>query len=69
MILLGDPVDLDTLRLRHEFLSMPGLTITLPQAARLLSVRLEDARAMLDELAQEGFLECESDGQYRRLAV
>jgi hypothetical protein len=69
MIVLGGPVDLDTLRLRSEFLSMPGLTITRPQVARLLGVRLEHARAMLDELEHEGFLVCDEDGDYRRAAV
>jgi hypothetical protein len=69
MIVLGDPVDLDTLRLRNEFLSMPGLCITTAQTARLLGVRLDHARAMLDELEHEGFLICDAKGEYRRAAV
>jgi Fic family protein len=69
MIVLGGPVDLDTLRLRNEFLSMPGLSITRPQVARLLGVRLDHARAMLEELEHEGFLVCDADGDYRRAAV
>ena len=69
MVLIGDPTDLDALRLRNEFLSMPGLSLTLPQAARLLGVRLEHARAMLDELEHEGFLLCGAEGDYRRVRV
>src|SRR5262249_53331448 len=48
--------DLDALRLRHEFLEMPGLTISVPQAARMLGLRSQHAAAILDTLAREKFL-------------
>ena len=37
---LARPVDGDLLRLRTEFLAMPGLCLTARQTARLLSVRV-----------------------------
>jgi DNA-binding IclR family transcriptional regulator len=69
MILNGDPVDLDSLRLRNEFLSLPGLAVTLGQTARLLSVRLDHARRLLTDLQHEGFLVCDDKGEYRRASV
>ena len=69
MIVYGDPIDIDSLRLRNEFLSMPGLTVTLSQAARLVGVRLEHAREMLGELEHDGFLVCDEKGAYHLAAV
>ena len=40
------------LRVRGEFLEMPGLRLTGSQAARLFGVALEVAHAVLDELRQ-----------------
>jgi hypothetical protein len=34
MIVAATPTELDSLRLRNEFLEMPGLTISVPQVAR-----------------------------------
>ena len=53
-------------RIRAEFLEMPGLTLTLSQAARLWSVRLPEAEALLAELVIRGFLACDSRGRYVR---
>jgi predicted transcriptional regulator of viral defense system len=69
MIVLADPIDLDTLRLREEFVSMPGLSVTAAQAARLLSVRLDHARDILGTLERERFLTRAADGVYRRSIV
>ena len=66
MIALSEPTDRDTLRLRSEFLSMPGLSVTVHQTARLVGVRLEHARDMLDLLERERFLVRDADGMYRR---
>ncbi len=63
---LADPIDLDTLRLRSEFLEMPGLTITVLQAARLVGVRTGRAAEILDVLADEGFLVRDQRGAYHR---
>lgn len=56
----------DLARLRGEFLAMPGLRLTAQQAARLLDVRVEESKALLSNLEDEGFLICVSDGGYRR---
>jgi hypothetical protein len=60
--------DLDALRLRSEFLEMPGLTINSSQTARLLGVRVHRALELLNELATEGFLVRLANGSYRRAA-
>ena len=62
MIAPAEPIDLDTLRLRSEFLDMPGLTITVAQAARLAGVRAARAAEILDLLADEGFLARDEQG-------
>ena len=69
MIAAAGPTDLDALRLRHEFLEMPGLTISVPQAARLLGLRSEHAAAILDTLAREEFLMLTPAGSYQRASV
>lgn len=51
-------------RCRGEFLEMPGLHLTLPQAARLFDLDLALCKVLLDELVTTGFLRC-SDGTYR----
>ena len=52
-------------RIRGEFIEMPGLKLTLPQAARVFGL---DARqsGVLDELLDEGFLVCDGQGALRR---
>jgi len=60
------PIERDTLRLRNEFLEMPGLVVTIPQVARLFGVRLDHAAEMLKLLEREGFLTHTAAGAYRR---
>jgi hypothetical protein len=43
---------------------MPGLSLHLPQAARLLGLRHETCRIVFDDLTQEGHLRRTNDGQY-----
>jgi hypothetical protein len=43
-------------RVRAEFVEMPGLELTLPQAVRLWGLGIEDCRHVLDSLAEAGFL-------------
>ena len=43
-------------RIRAEFVEMPGLELTLPQAARLWNLGLEDCRSVVDVLTNAGFL-------------
>jgi hypothetical protein len=43
-------------RVRAEFVEMPGLELTLPQAVRLWNLGADDCRHVLDALAEAGFL-------------
>jgi hypothetical protein len=43
-------------RVRAEFVEMPGLELTLPQAVRLWGLGVDDCRHVLDLLADAGFL-------------
>ena len=47
-------------RVRGEFGEMPGLRLTVPQAARLFGVAPEVAHAVLDELRRASVLTCSS---------
>lgn len=53
-------------RIRAEFLEMPGLTLTLPQAARLWGATALQAEMVLGELVEDGFLARGPHGSYRR---
>jgi|SwirhisoilCB1_FD_contig_31_3324278_length_618_multi_2_in_0_out_0_1 hypothetical protein len=53
-------------RIRAEFVEMPGLTLTLPQAARLWCLTAPQAKATLTELVNDGFLMWDPHGIYRR---
>ena len=66
-ITLSAPVDADLLRLRNEFVAMPGLCLTVRQTARLLSVREPKARVLLDALVGEGLLFRAVSGLYTRV--
>ena len=54
------------LRMRAEFIEMPGLMLTLPQAARLWCVAAPEAKAALNEMIGDGFLLRDAHGRYRR---
>ena len=43
-------------RVRADFVEMPGLELTLPQAVRLWNLGMDDCRLVLDALADAGFL-------------
>ena len=45
MIVTAEPTDLDALRVRNEFLAVPGLIISVPQVARMLGLRSQHAAA------------------------
>jgi len=66
MIVAAAPTDLDSLRLRNEFLEMPGLSVSVSQVARLLGLRSEHAAAILEALASERFLTQTVPGLYHR---
>ena len=52
------------LRIRGEFREMPGLSLTLSQAARLWTVEQEAAESLLGELVSKGFLRRTIGGCY-----
>jgi DNA-binding IclR family transcriptional regulator len=66
MIALADAIDADALRLRHEFLTMPGLVLTVAQTARLFDLSRAHAQRLLDALEAEEFLTGGTVGVYRR---
>ena len=43
-------------RVRNEFIEMPGLQLTLPQAARLWGLDPEASRRVIDTLVEGSFL-------------
>lgn len=69
MVAIAALVKADLIKLRSEFLAMPGLGLTVPQAARLLSVSESDAHTLLDALVAEGLLVAASNGIYRRIGM
>lgn len=53
-------------RVRSEFLEMPGLSLTLRQAARLCGLNERQTASVLNELVEAGFLVRTARGSYRR---
>lgn len=53
-------------RIRCEFLEMPGLHLTPPQAARLWALDRATSELVLGELASSGFLSKSRGGAYLR---
>jgi len=51
--------------LRSEFLSFPGMCLTVEQVARLLDVRRDEAMEVLIVLEAEGVLIRRANGSYR----
>jgi hypothetical protein len=66
MIALADAIDADVLRIRHEFLEMPGLVLTVAQTARLYALSAAHAKVLLETLEAEEFLASGPSGVYRR---
>lgn len=54
-------------RIRAEYLEMPGLRLTAPQAQRLCGAEGASCQAVLDLLVEERFLCRKPDGSYTRL--
>ena len=69
MITLAEPIDLDTLRIRHEFISVPDLHASVDQVAASFQIAPRHARHALESLVVEGFLEHTREGQYARVAA
>ena len=53
-------------RVRGEFDEMRGFSPTLPQAAKLFNLPVEECARVLTTLVQEGSLHQDDDGRYRR---
>ena len=66
MITIADAIDRDALRIRSEYLEMPGLALTATQTACRHSLSTAHAKALLEELVADGFLTSGRDGAYRR---
>lgn len=64
---VADAIDADALRVRHEFLELPGLVLTVAQTARLYGLSTAHAQALLDTLEADGFLVGGPNGAYRRM--
>jgi hypothetical protein len=52
------------LRVRGEYVEMPGLQLTVLQAARLFGVAPDVAQAVLDDLRRVSVLTCSDRGTY-----
>lgn len=52
-------------RIRADYFELPGLTLTVPQAARLWSIGEDVASTVLEDLRSTGFLDMR-DGRYAR---
>ena len=55
----------DMARIRNEYVEMPGLVLTLPQAARLWSLSESRSQLLLSLLVEAGFLICDKKTVYR----
>jgi hypothetical protein len=55
-----------TERVRVEYLEMPGLSLTVPQAGRLCNVDPDASRQLLDGLVAQNFLMETKAGRYVR---
>jgi hypothetical protein len=53
-------------RVRGEFNEMPGLQLTVPQAAKLLGIEPEACRDVIDELVDDAFLRWTASGMIVR---
>jgi len=56
-------------RIRGEYLEMPGLKLTLPQAQRLWHQRERECEGLLGALIDAKFLCRKSDGRYARVIL
>jgi hypothetical protein len=56
----------DVARIRNEYAEMPGLVLTLPQAARLWGLSESRSALLLSMLVETGFLICDQKTVYRR---
>jgi hypothetical protein len=62
------PIELHAIvrRVRAEFLEMPGLRLTLPQASRLWGLEAPACEVVIDALIQSAFLQRTASGAVTR---
>ena len=60
-------VELVTKRVRAEFEEMPGMTLTMPQAARLFGIERETCKAVVDRLVRTRYLKWTASGSFTRV--
>ena len=60
-------VELVTKRVRAEFEEMPGMTLTMPQAARLFGIERETCKAVVDRLVRTRYLKWTPSGSLTRV--
>ena len=53
-------------RIRAEYIEMPGLSLTVLQAARFWGLSARTLERVLSSLVESGFLERDKKGYYRR---
>lgn len=53
-------------RIRGEYLALPGLRLTPPQARRLWGLDEQQCAELLNRLVDAGFLDATADGRYAR---
>jgi len=66
MVIAGEPIDVDTLRLRHDFLVEPELSVTVDDVVARLHLQARHALLILEALAREEFLRQTGEGRYVR---
>jgi len=66
MITLAEPIDLDTLRIRHEYLAVSDLRLSAETVGALLNVSQRHALVALESLVMEQFLVRLPDARYSR---
>ena len=65
MASMGSPTNEQLLRrIRSEFHEMPGMCLTVPQAARLWNLDRESSEAALNALVADGYLARTDDGRF-----
>ncbi len=62
------PTDTLIRRVRGEYLEMPGLRLTIPQAERLWALDEPTCESVLDSLVADGFLAVARNRSYVRAA-
>ncbi len=67
MITVAEPIDADTLRIRHEFLTRADLCVSADDVAEWLGVPRRHTLLMLESLVFEGFLRRTPDARYIRV--